>query len=79
MEERQIPSADNAENVAELIQQVGTSREQDWRVFRHGVPTDEAAEQVAKELLEVREDDGKSEDEVVAGSPESTPHPTSQE
>ena len=39
----------------ELIGKAVTSSEQDWRIFRHGVPTEEAEAWVVEALQEVGE------------------------
>ena len=52
LEERQVPRGKDEDGGKELIEKVVTSSEQDWRIFRHGAPTEEAKEWVVETLKE---------------------------
>ena len=56
LEERQAPRGQGEDDVKELIETAVTSSEQDWRIFRHGAPTEEAKQRVVEVLKEVGED-----------------------
>ena len=52
LEERQLPQGKDSDDVKDLIEGAVTSNERDWRIFRHGVPTDDARKLVLEDLIE---------------------------
>ena len=49
MEEREIPTNIHATTVTEVAKAMGQQAEQDWRIFRHGVATEETMEAIQEE------------------------------
>ena len=55
LEERRLPQGQDDGDVKDLIEKTVTSSERDWRIFRHGVPTEKAKEWVVETLKEAEE------------------------
>ena len=64
LEQRTLPGKDNAEDVKELMEAAMSAREEDWRIFRHGVPTEEVAQRILEEMKNCAAQEEPSKDEA---------------